>query len=94
MVKTSEPRLDGSPGMDHLSAEFMSTNEIIAELPRLSRPELEQVDAKLHELLQHKQQSSAQNWGDALSSLAGTVEGLPADCAINHDHYLHGAPKR
>jgi hypothetical protein len=72
----------------------MSTNEIIAELPRLSRPELEQVDAKLHELLQRKPQASTRNWGEALSSLAGTVEGLPADYAVNHDHYLHGVPKR
>lgn len=24
----------------------------------------------------------------------GSVEGLPADFAINHDHYLHGQPKR
>ena len=72
----------------------MSTNEIIAELPRLSLPELERVDAKVHELLQRKPQPSGRNWGDAMSSLAGTVDGLPADYASNHDHYLHRAPKR
>lgn len=26
--------------------------------------------------------------------IAGTAEGLPADLARNHDHYLHGHPKK
>ncbi len=26
--------------------------------------------------------------------LAGTVKGLPPDLARNHDHYLHGLPKK
>jgi hypothetical protein len=29
-----------------------------------------------------------------LLALAGTVEGLPPDLARNHDHYLHGHPKK
>ena len=29
-----------------------------------------------------------------LLALAGCVEGLPADLAENHDHYLYGTPKR
>ena len=29
-----------------------------------------------------------------LLRLAGTVKDLPSDMARNHDHYLHGAPKR
>jgi hypothetical protein len=29
-----------------------------------------------------------------LLSFAGTVEGLPADMALNHDHYLYGVPKK
>ncbi len=29
-----------------------------------------------------------------LLELAGTVDDLPSDMARNHDHYLHGAPKR
>jgi hypothetical protein len=31
---------------------------------------------------------------DLLLSVAGTATGLPTDMAENHDHYLHGAPKR
>lgn len=26
--------------------------------------------------------------------IAGTAKGLPADLARNHDHYLHGHPKK
>jgi len=29
-----------------------------------------------------------------LTGVAGTASGLPPDLAENHDHYLHGAPKR
>jgi hypothetical protein len=33
-------------------------------------------------------------WGEVFSGLIGAVEGLPEDMAENHDHYIHGAPKR
>jgi hypothetical protein len=29
-----------------------------------------------------------------LLELAGTVNDLPGDMALNHDHYLHGHPKK
>ena len=32
--------------------------------------------------------------GEALLKLAGTAVGLPEDMAQQHDHYLHGTPKR
>ncbi len=72
----------------------MSALEIIAELPKLSRPELEQVDATLHSLLRTNGSASLKSWGEALEEVAGTVRDLPADLARNHDHYLHGAPRR
>jgi predicted DNA-binding antitoxin AbrB/MazE fold protein len=31
---------------------------------------------------------------EALSDLIGKAEGLPEDFAAEHDHYLHGTPKR
>jgi hypothetical protein len=34
------------------------------------------------------------NWGEVLKDLIGAAEGLPKDMAENHDHYIHGAPKR
>lgn len=72
----------------------MSAQEILAALPKLNRAELERLDARLHELLQHNGESSSKCWSVALEELAGTAEGLPADLAHNHDHYLHNAPKR
>lgn len=29
-----------------------------------------------------------------LLEVAGTVNDLPSDMALNHDHYLHGHPKK
>jgi hypothetical protein len=31
---------------------------------------------------------------DRLKPLAGVAKGLPPDLAANHDHYIHGRPKR
>jgi hypothetical protein len=32
--------------------------------------------------------------GESLMRFAGVAKGLPSDFARNHDHYIHGAPKR
>jgi hypothetical protein len=31
---------------------------------------------------------------ERMKPFVGAAKGLPADYAINHDHYLHGQPKR
>ena len=31
---------------------------------------------------------------DALAEFVGAFDGLPADLARNHDHYLHGTPRQ
>jgi len=31
---------------------------------------------------------------ERLASVIGIIDGLPEDAAINHDHYLYGAPKK
>lgn len=72
----------------------MSAQEIIDELSNLSQPELAHVDARLHELLRSHGSSLSRSWGEALLEVAGTAQGLPGDFAHNHDHYLHGAPRR
>jgi hypothetical protein len=72
----------------------MSAQEIIRELAKLNRDELTQVDLKLHELLQERIRPGGKSWGEALLEVAGTVQGLPPDYAENHDHYLHGLPRR
>ena len=35
-----------------------------------------------------------QTLGQKLMKYAGRAVGLPEDAALNHDHYLYGAPKR
>jgi hypothetical protein len=32
--------------------------------------------------------------GRKLSEVSGSARGLPSDLAENHDHYLHGRPRR
>ena len=38
--------------------------------------------------------SEAPTLGQRLLRFAGTAQGLPADMARNHDHYLHGRAKQ
>jgi hypothetical protein len=72
----------------------MNARAILAELPNLDRRELEEVEAKVHELL-GQSNDKVKHWGDALAEVAGSVrEGLPEDLALNHDHYLHGTARR
>lgn len=32
--------------------------------------------------------------GQRLMKFAGAADGLPADLARNHDHYIHGTPRK
>ncbi len=32
--------------------------------------------------------------GDRLMKYAGAVKGLPSDLARNHDHFIHGTPRK
>ena len=36
----------------------------------------------------------AESLRELLLRFAGTIEGLPEDMALNHDHYLYGIPRR
>ncbi len=38
--------------------------------------------------------SSDGSFFDSIQDLVGKAEGLPADFAAQHDHYIHGSPKR
>ena len=63
--------------------------EIEAAIEKLSPQERQQ----LRERLMHRALSQPTLW-EKLRSIAGTAKGLPEDFAANHDHYLHGLPKR
>lgn len=34
------------------------------------------------------------SWAEVFKDLIGAADGLPEDLAENHDHYIHGAPKK
>ncbi len=87
----------------------MSTQEIIAELPKLKPDQFRLVKAKVDDLARRQERAT----GDGLPEGAGTAEGLPnapaflrrvlerakprdwpADYALNHAHYTKGEPKR
>jgi hypothetical protein len=36
----------------------------------------------------------AQSFFDTVRDLVGSADGLPEDFAAEHDHYIHGTPKR
>jgi hypothetical protein len=74
----------------------MSAQEIIAELSKLDRVELERVDAQLHKLLEPAQSKTQPQkpLREVLLQFAGKAQGLPPDYSINLDHYLYGLPKR
>jgi hypothetical protein len=66
--------------------------EIIEELPRLTVEELSAIEAQIAELKSTKHRSVA-DLSHTLLSFAGSCDGLPADSAAQHDHYLYGTPK-
>jgi hypothetical protein len=39
-------------------------------------------------------EAAVRDLSQILLELAGKAKGLPADMAEQHDHYLHGTPKR
>lgn len=41
-----------------------------------------------------RHKGAARLLGRRLLKFAGTAKGLPRDMARNHDHYIHGAPKK
>jgi len=45
-------------------------------------------------LTDHQPARETASLGQRLLRFAGTAKGLPSDMAENHDHYLHGRPKR
>jgi hypothetical protein len=46
------------------------------------------------EILVKHEDAAKPSLRERLLKLAGTVDDLPADMARNHDHYIHGAPKK
>lgn len=62
---------------------------IVLDQPAPLLPDGTRVDVIIEE-----RPKAASPLGEALMRLAGTAVGLPEDMAAQHDHYLHGTPKR
>jgi hypothetical protein len=43
---------------------------------------------------QVKEEAEPRNLRELLRDFEGIADGLPADMAENHDHYIHGHPKK
>lgn len=82
----------------------MSAQEILAEISKLSPEERQEVMAsfdvpkkpaaiRLAELID-SEGIPQENLSELLLRFAGTMDGLPEDMAVNHDHYLYGLPKQ
>lgn len=41
-----------------------------------------------------KKAAKARTLGKRLMKFAGSAKGLPKDMARNHDHYIHGTPRK
>ncbi len=52
------------------------------------------VTVRIDERANAKDTDAPKGVGKRLLKHAGTVTGLPEDLAQQHDHYLHGTPKR
>ncbi len=64
---------------------------VLDETPSLPEGAEVQVQVQVAVVQPETQESTL---GARLMKFAGKLEGLPSDLARNHDHYLHGAPKK
>jgi hypothetical protein len=56
-------------------------------LPEGTKVRIEPVEVETEE-------SKTPTLAERLKPVIGTAQGLPSDMAAQHDHYLHGLPKR
>lgn len=69
-------------------------NGVIVFDEPIDLPEGMNVQIDVRPLPSSEQEESGPTLASRLSSVIGSIEGLPEDASINHDHYLYGAPKQ
>jgi hypothetical protein len=72
-----------------MTLEGKVVNGQIVLTPREPLPEGRRVKIEVEE-----PESTGNSLRDRLLQFAGSCPGLPADMAEQHDHYIHGTPKR
>ena len=52
-------------------------------------------DAEVNvELVGQPEPKQPPSWAEVFKDVIGSVEDMPPDMAENHDHYIHGTPKK
>jgi|tagenome__1003787_1003787.scaffolds.fasta_scaffold15984321_2 hypothetical protein len=70
-------------------------NNVIVLEAGASLPEGTQVSVEPLPNGKHVQETAASpNWAETFAQVQGKAQTLPEDMAQNHDHYLHGVPKK
>ena len=69
-------------------------NGVVVLDPPADLPEGAQVEVCLVEHPVHSDEAEAPTLYEQLRDVVGIAKGLPSDLAENHDHYLHGRPKK
>lgn len=72
-----------------MTLEGTVKNGVITLDPPKQLPEGTRVEVTVKQLPQ-----AASPLGEVLLKHAGKAQGMPEDMAAQHDHYLHGTPKR
>jgi hypothetical protein len=57
-------------------------------------PDGTRVEVVLPEEMAGEKPKGAGSFFDTIRDLIGSADGLPEDFAAEHDHYIHGTPKR
>lgn len=63
-------------------------------LPNGTEVEIRPVKQRKSTTKPSKPKPGRRTLAERLANVIGKATGLPADAAVNHDHYLYGAPKQ
>jgi len=66
-------------------------NGVVVLPEGISLPENAEVNV---ELVGQGQPGEPASWPEVFKDVIGSVDDLPPDMAENHDHYIHGTPKK
>lgn len=65
-----------------------------AELPEGAEVRIDVASEKRVVEANDEEAANLPSLAERMKKVIGSAKGLPADFAINHDHYIHGQPKR